>query len=236
MASPSVARRAPRREVESDDVVMMRAAELAQWARNNARAVMIAAAAVLVVAGGLLYYQVYKSQRAGRAAEAYLALQAGLPNDTTQALRTLQNFTNSYAGTAEADEARIATAQIQLMKGDAAHAVETLRPAADGGSAVSEQARYVLGAALAQAGKRQEAMDTYLGLARSADLDYMKRNALTQAALLREQTNDWKGAAELYQQIVDGMETEKGTPERQIAELHLAEARAHAGLAAPAAK
>jgi hypothetical protein len=234
MASPSVARRAPRREVETDDVVMLRAAELAQWARNNARAVMIAAVAVLVLAGGLLYYQVYKTQRAGRAAEAFLALQAGLPNDTTQALRALQNFTNQYSGTAEADQARIASAQILLMKGDAARAVEMLRPAARGGSAVTEQARYVMGAALAQAGKRQEAMDTYLGLAKGADLDYMKNNALNQAALLREQANDWKGAAELYQQIVDGME--KGSAQRQVAELHLAEARAHAGLAAPAAK
>lgn len=234
MASPSVARRTPRREVETDDVVMLRAAELAQWARNNARAVMIAAAVVLVLAGSLLYYQVYKNGRANRAAEAFLALQANLPNDTTQALRALQNFTNSYSGTAEADQARIASAQIQLMKGDAARAVETLRPAAKGGSAVTEQARFVMGAALAQAGKRQEAMDTYLGLAKDADLDYMKNNALNQAALLREQANDWKGAAELYQQIVDGME--KGTAQRQIAELHLAEARAHAGTAAPAAK
>jgi len=234
MASPSVARRAPRREVESDDVVMLRAAELAQWARNNARAVMIAAAVVLVAAGSLLYYQMYKNGRAERAATEFLSLQAGLPNDTTQALRALQNFTAKYSGTAEADQARIASAQILLMKGDAARAVEMLRPATGGGSAVSEQARYVLGAAQAQAGKRQEAIDTYLGLAKDADLDYMKNNALNQAALLREQGNDWKGAAELYQQIVDAME--KGSAQRQIAELHLAEARAHAGLAAAAAK
>jgi len=235
MASPSVARRAPRNAAQSDDVVMMRAAEMAQWARNNARAVMIAAGAALVLAAGLVFWQLSKAGQAERAAGEYLSLQASLPNDTTQAIRVLQNFTSKYPGTTEADEARIAAAQILLVKGDAARAVETLRPAADGGSAVAEQARYVLGAALAQAGKRQEAMDTYLDLAKDADLDYMKHGSLNQAALLREQANDWRGAADLYQQIVDG--TEKGTPERQIAELHLFEARARAGTAAaPAAK
>jgi predicted negative regulator of RcsB-dependent stress response len=212
---------------------MMRAAELAEWARNNARAVMIGAVTLLVVVGGVLYYQVYKSQRAGRAAAAYLQVQAGLPNDTAQAIRALQNFSNAYSGTTEAAEARIATAQIQLIRGDAAHAVETLRPAASGGTAVSQNAQYLLGAALAQAGKRQEAIDTYLKLAKDADLGYMKRNALNQAALLREQANDWKGAAELYTQMLDGLE--KGSGERTVVELHLAEAQARAGTA-PAAK
>ncbi|HET7233965.1 MAG TPA: tetratricopeptide repeat protein [Longimicrobium sp.] len=234
MASPSVARRAPRPEVNSDDVVMMRAAELAEWARRNARAVIIATVAVLLAVGAALYYQVYKSQRAARAAGAYLQVQAGLPNDTTQAIRALQTFTSSYPGTSEADEARIAAAQLLMAKGDAARAVETLRPAAKSGSPVSLQARYALGAALAQAGKRQEAMDTFLEVADDAELGYMKRNALNQAALLREQANDWKGAADLYRQMLEGLD--KGTGDRTIVELHLSEAQARAGVAAPAAK
>jgi len=232
MASPSVARRAPRHEIETDDVVMMRAAELAEWARKNARAVMYTTAAVLLAVVGVLYYNIYKTQRAERAATAYLQVQAGLPNDTTQAIRALQNFTAQYPGTTEADEARIATAQILLSKGDAARAITALRPAADGGTPVSLQARYVLGAALAQAGKRQEAISTYQELANDAKLGYLKRDALNQVALLREQANDWKGAAEIYTQMLDGLD--KGSAERQIVELHLAEAQARAGLAAAA--
>jgi predicted negative regulator of RcsB-dependent stress response len=233
MASPSVARRVPRREIDSDDAVMMRAAELAQWARNNARAVMAAAVVVLVVVGGVLYYHVYKSQRAGRASSAFLQVQGTLSNDTAQAIRALQTFASQYNGTNEADEARIAAAQIQLAKGDAARAMETLRPAATSGSAVAQNARFLLAAAQAQAGKRQEAIDTYLSLAKDAKLDFVKSNALNQAAALKEQANDWKGATELYQQMIAAMP--KGTPERQIAELHLAEAQARAGVA-PAAK
>jgi predicted negative regulator of RcsB-dependent stress response len=233
MASPSVARRAPRHEVETDDVVMMRAAELAQWARNNARAVMFTAVALLVAVGAVLYYQYYKTQRAGRAASAYLQVQATLPNDTAQAIRTLQNFTNQFPGTNEADEARIAAAQILLAKGDANRAITTVRPAADGSSSVAQNAQMVLADAQAQAGKRQEAIAGYLDVAKSAKLDYVRRNALNQAALLREQGNDYKGAAELYTQMLDGLE--KGSGERQIVELHLAEAQAHAGIT-PAAQ
>jgi hypothetical protein len=190
--------------------------------------------ALLAAVGAVLYYQMYKSQRAGRAASAYLQVQASLPNDTAQAIRKLQNFTSEYAGTNEADEARIAAAQILLAKGDAARAITTVRPAADGGSTVSQNAQFVLAAAQAQAGKRQEAIDTYLDLAKGARLDYMRRNALNQAALLREQGNDWKGAAELYTRMLDGLE--KGTGERQLVELHLSEAQARAGIAAAAAK
>lgn len=232
MASPSVARRTPRSTVESDDVVMMRAAELAEWARKNARGVMIATAVMLAAVGAALYYQVYKSGRAARAAAAYVQLQAGLPADTTQAIRQLQTFTSQYPGTTEADEARIAIAQIYLEKGDHARALEAVRPAADGGTPVAEPARFVQAAALAASGKRQEAMTEYLDLAKDADLLYMKQNALNQAALLREQANDWNGAAELYRQMLDGLE--KGSGERRIVELHLAEAeaRARAGTAA----
>ena len=172
----------------------------------------------------------YKSGRAARAAAAYVQVQAGLPADTMQAIRQLQNFTTQYPGTTEADEARIAIAQIYLEKGDAARALETIRPAADGGTPVAEPARFVLAAALAQSGKRQEAMNEYLDLAKDADLEFMKQNALNQAALLREQANDWRGAAELYRQMRDGLE--KGTGERQLVELHLAEAEARAGTAA----
>jgi predicted negative regulator of RcsB-dependent stress response len=232
MASPSVARRAPRSAVESDDVVMMRAAELAEWARKNARAVMIATAVVLAGVGAALYYQVYKSGRAARAAAAYVQTQAGLSADTAAAIRQLQTFTTQYPGTTEADEARIAIAQIYLDKGDAARAIESVRPAAGGGTPVAEQARFVLAAALAQSGKRAEAINEYLELGKDADLPFMKQNALNQAALLREQGNDWKGAAELYRQMLPGLE--KGTGERQLVELHLAEAEGRAGVAAAA--
>lgn len=232
MASPSVARRAPRNAIDSDDAVMMRAAELATWAQKNARAILIATAVLVVVVAGALYYQIYKGQRADRAASAYLAVQAALPADTLGAVRQLTAFAANYDGTTEAAEARILAAQLLLGKNQAAQAVETVRPVANGSTPVKEQGEGILGAALAAAGKRQEAIDAYTTLAGHARLQYMKQDALTEAAILREQAGEWKAAADLYRQALES--TEKGSRDRVLTEMHLAEAEAHA--AAPAAK
>lgn len=234
MASPTVARRTSRTAVETDDVVMMRAAEMAAWTKKNAKLVTYGAAAIVLVLGGILYYQYYKGQRAERAAAAFLNLQATLPADTAGVLRALATFASNYEGTSESAEARILAAQLWLSKGNANQAVAAVRPAADGGTPVRDQARMTLAAALAAANKRQEAIDTYLSVAKGTDLAYMKMDALSAAATLRESANDWRGAVELYQQAIAA--TEKNTADRAILEMHLSEAQAHAGLPIAAPK
>jgi predicted negative regulator of RcsB-dependent stress response len=220
MASPSVARRTSRTPVETDDVVMMRAAELAAWAQKNTQAVIIAAVLLVGTLGGIIYYRMYSAQRSERAASAFLNLQATLGSDTVAVTRQLGTFANNYDGTVEAAEARILAAQLR--------ALEAVRPAAEGRTVVKEQARMVLASALAAAGKRAEAVSAYLDVAKGTKLAYLKQDALGQAAALREQANDWKGAAELYAQALET--TEEGTAERALLQLHLSEAQAHAGL------
>ncbi|MFL5539418.1 MAG: YfgM family protein [Longimicrobiaceae bacterium] len=228
MASPSVARRTSRTAVETDDVVMLRAAEMAAWAQKNAKAVIIAAALLVGALGAVIYYRMYSAQRAERAATAFLNVQATMRSDTAAATRQLETFASNYDGTSEAAEARIMSAQLWLAKGDANKAAAAVRPAADGGTPVKEQARMVLASALAAGGKRAEAIDTYLSVAKGTKLAYLKQDALGQAAALREQGNDWKGAVELYQQAI--ATTEENTSDRAILELRLSEAQAHAGL------
>jgi predicted negative regulator of RcsB-dependent stress response len=232
MASPSVARRTSRTAVETDDVVMLRAAELAAWARKNTQAVIIAAVLVVGTLGAVIYYRMYSAQRAQRAATAFLNVQATMGSDTAAATRQLETFANNYDGTVEGAEARIMAAQIWLAKGDANKAVAAVRPAAEGGTVVKEQARMVLASALAAGGKRAEAVDAYLSVAKGTELAYLKQDALGQAAALREQGGDWKGAVELYQQAI--ATTEEGTSDRAILELRLSEAQARAGLAVSA--
>lgn len=228
MASPSVARRTSRTPVETDDVVMMRAAELAAWAQKNVQAVIIAAVLLVGTLGAVIYYRMYSAQRADRAAAAFLNVRATMGNDTAAATRQLETFASNYDGTSEAAEARITAAQLWLGKGDANRAVAAVRPAAEGGTPVKEQARMVLAGALGAAGKRAEAIDTYLSVAKGTKLAYLKQDALGQAAALREQAGDWKGAVELYQQAI--ATTEDGTSDRAILQLRLSEAQAQAGL------
>src|SRR4051812_41604160 len=137
MASPSVARRELRKAVDHDDAVMLRAAEMADWARKNATTVILTAAAALVLVGGVLYYRIYKSQRAERAAMQYLQVQATLPSDTAGAIRSLDSFAGRFDGTTEADEARLAAAQLWLLKGQAGKAADEARPVAEGGTPVA---------------------------------------------------------------------------------------------------
>lgn len=228
MASASAARRTSRTAVESDDAVMMRAAEMSAWAKKNARLVMYAGGAVVLLLGAVIYYQFYKGQRAERAATAFLALQSSLPSDTPGVIRRLETFAGTYGGTSEGAEARILAAQLWMDKGDAKKAIAAVRPAADGGTAVAPQAKMTLAAALAADGQRQQAIDTYLSVANGAELAYLKQDALTAAAVLREAANDWRGAAELYRQAV--ATTEENTADRALLQLRLTEAEAHAGL------
>jgi predicted negative regulator of RcsB-dependent stress response len=234
MASPSVARRSSRTPVEKDDVVMMRAAELAAWAQKNTQAVIIGAAVLVLTLGALVYYRMYSAQRAERASTAFLNLQASLGADTVAVTRQLETFAGNYNGTTEAAEARILSAQLWLAKGDANKAIAAVRPAAEGGSPVQEQARMVLASALAAAGQRDQAVAAYLDIAKGTELAYLKQDALEQAAAIREQAGDWKGAAELYAQALE--HTEEGTPDRALLQLHLSEAQAHAGLPVAAPK
>jgi len=211
---------------------MLRAAELAAWARKNTQAVSIAAVLVVGALGALIYYRMYSAQRAQRAPSAFLDVQATLGSDTAAATRQLETFANNYDGTTEGAEARIMAAQLWLAKGDANRAVAAVRPAAEGGSAVKEQARMVLASALAAAGKRAEAVGAYTSVAKGTELAYLKQDALGQAAALREQGGDWKGAVELYQQAI--ATTEENTSDRALLELRLSEAQARAGLAVSA--
>jgi hypothetical protein len=182
----------------------------------------------------VVYYRMSSAQRADRAASAYLTLQGSLAGDTATVTRQLTTFADRYDGTTEAAEARILAAQLWLGKGDANKALAAVRPAAEGRSPVRAQAQMVLASALAAAGKRTEAVDSYLGVAKGTDLAYLKQDALAQAAAIREQANDWRGAADLYAQAIET--TKEGTGERAMLQLHLSEAQARAGLPVTAPK
>jgi len=234
MASPSAVRERSRTTVDPDDAVSLRAAELADWARRNARLILGLAVAALLAAGAFLYYQFDKNNRAERASSEFLTLQAALQTaDSTAATRQLEAFARKFPDSVEGAEARLQLGMNHLRAGQPKKAIAELRPVAEGGTPLAFQATSLLAAAQAADGQRDVAIRTYLDAAEDTDLAYQKQEVLQQAAILREGANDWKGALALYRQILET--TEEGSPERGLVELRIAEAQARAGEAAPAA-
>ena len=237
MASPAAARRTPRNTIESDDAVAMRAAELAEWARRNARAILIGAVVALVAVGGYMAYRMSADQRAERASQQYLTVQQNVATtaDSAAARRELESFIRRFDGTREADEARLELGQRLLGAGQVKEAIPHFRAVAEGGSPMAYQGASLLGAALAQDGQRDQAIRAYLDIADDAELQYQKQQARSEAAILHEQAGNWKAAADLYRVMRDA--SKEGSLERSILELRVAEAEGHAaagGAAAPA--
>ncbi|HEX2191048.1 MAG TPA: tetratricopeptide repeat protein, partial [Longimicrobiaceae bacterium] len=231
MASPSVAShsKTSSRVADTDDVVMARAVQLSVWARRNAKIIIIAAVVALVLVGGYLFYRYSQAQTAERAAVAFMQVeQTAASGNATLATRDLQDFVRRFSGTTEADQARLLLARTHLEAGKPQEAVTVLQQVEEGpGEPLGARAALLLGIAQNQAGNRQAAVDTYLRVADAAELEYLREEALQQAALLRQQAGDHAGAAELFRRLV-GM-AEEGSFERSVYEMRLAEAEGRAG-------
>lgn len=230
MAVPSAPSRTPSPRSplpeQPDDVVMARALAFAEWARRNARAIIIGASVLAVLVLGFVYWRYLEADRASRAAVAYNEVQAVMAGgDEAQSRQALEEFVAAHDGTAEADEARIALAELHLKAGRPAEAVETLGGVEDG-SVVAFPARMLRGAAQGAAGETGAAVETYLAAADAAELEYQRVEALNEAALLREQAGQYGEAAEIYERLAESLE--EGSNERAIFEMRGAEARARA--------
>jgi predicted negative regulator of RcsB-dependent stress response len=213
-----------------DDALTEKLLRLVLWAKRNIRILATAAVVIVLATLGTIYSA---NVREARRAEAAMRLnevrQTVLSGNHALAVRDLEAFIGRFSGTTSADEARLLMAQVSLESGEAAKAIETLQPLARKlDSPLGAPAAFLLGAAYDQSGDAAQAEATFLRLADNAPLSYQRREALEQAARITEAKGDAARAVELYQRLVSL--TQENSPERSIAELRLAEARARAGI------
>lgn len=230
MASSSVASRSDRHyHVDPDDVATQRAIAFAAWAKRNRTMIIVASVAALAVIATVLFLRYSEASKRASAAAAYMEVQQAAESAGNPAAvsRQLSSFITVHDGTPEATEARMALAEIHLQNNEPQKAVEVLRDPAGGSSPLATQASILLGVAQSKAGQRDAAIATLTAAAEGAELDYVRNEALGEAALLHEQAGNWKGAAELYRRMAESLE--KGSMDRSIAEMRLAEAEARAG-------
>jgi predicted negative regulator of RcsB-dependent stress response len=228
-AQHAASRKKPLVHASSDDAFAARATEFTDWARANIRMVIGGVAVLALVVAGALYYRIYRAEREQRAATEFAQVEQTVSSGNyALAARDLQAYIRRYEGTDNGDEAAIALAQIYLLQEQPAKAVEALKnaPSRIGSSAVGPQAAILYGAAQQAAGNRNGAIQTYLDVASKAELKMYRVQALQNAAILREEAGDYKGAAELYKQLVELQDP--ATPDRQLFEMRQAEAEARA--------
>lgn len=212
--------------LDADDAMALRAAELAAWAQRNVRTILTAAVAVLAVFAVIFGMRYMNLRKADRAAAAWMEVQ-GAVDQGPAGLPRLTSFATTYAGTAEAAEARLAAAAIYLRQNQPQQAIDQARRVADAGGFFAYRGLMSLGAAQAQAGQRAEAIQSYLKAAEETEMAFERQEARIEAALLHEEASNWKGAAEIYRSMIP--DTEEGSPDRGIIELRATEAEARAG-------
>jgi predicted negative regulator of RcsB-dependent stress response len=227
MAAQSLASRSrrPPQGPDTEDIVLARAIEFSEWAKRNARIIIIVAVLAAIVVGGLIYYRSVQADRAASAAADFMVLEQSVTQaDPATGAADLERFIARYDNTPYADEARVLLARIRLDLGQPEQAIPPLQEASRrmGRSPVGVQAALLLGTAQEQANNPQAAIEAYQRVGQDARFDFERRQGLESAAALHEVTGNYAAAAELYRQLV-GM-TGEGTMERSVYEMRLAEA------------
>jgi tetratricopeptide (TPR) repeat protein len=213
---------------EPDDAFIARLVELSTWAMSNRQTLIIFGVVLAAIVGGVVYYvnftETLESQAALEIEQIEQSMQMG---DASASRAQLAQFLERYGGTDSAAEARMVLAQLHLNAGQAQEALSVLE-----GADVSVrrpmglQLEILRGKTHEAAGNPEEAERAYLRAADAAEIQFIRIEALDDAARVRTSLGNPSGAAQLYQRILDDLP--EVHPDRGLYEMRLAEANAEA--------
>jgi len=136
-----------------------------------------------------------------------------LPLAASELSRIIEN----YAGTNAAAEGRLLLAQVRLLQGQPAQAVEALRAFAPGaGAAFRAQAYGLLGAAYENLGRPREAAEAYQTGAERARMDFLRAQMLSDAGRAWAAAGDTAKAVVAYKRIVTELPKEAAVTEARV--------------------
>lgn len=212
-----------RRELD-EDVFIARILEIGNWFKSNQQAVAVGVVVVVIAVASLLYYRSFRGslteQASNQMEEIHQSVALG---DARGAQDALVLFLDRFGRTPYAGEARMLLGEIYLADNEAEQALAVLEPMAESPREPLElQAASLLAAAYEQEGRWADAEATYLRIADRSELDFQVRDALAGAARIRAAQGNVAGAAELFQRILDGLDSnalDRGTWEMRLAEL-----------------
>jgi len=216
-------RRTPNKSDDADDLFVANMLQFSNWAGKHRQALVVIG---LVAAGALVLGYQWKNAQSRLVNDATEQLvqiqQLRVLGDPERAKTELGTYLVQFGGTTAGDEARLLLGQLNLETGDAAAAVAALEPLSGARTPMGMQATYLLAGAHEEAGSADEAERLYLTVANRADMSFLVRDALSQAARIRTDKQDFAGAAQLYQELLTYFED--NDPRRGLVEMRLAEA------------
>jgi len=207
----SIATKAKKEQVNTEDRVMEGVVTAADWADRNRRLVTlgtVALVAVLLAGWAYLDYRGKMSERAAvRLDEIRMTSSAGAPSQQVQA--ELAEFVSQFGGTPFAGEARLYLAQLQLRENDLDGAIRTLEPVADlsTGTPVAFRAASSLAAAEEMADRPDKAIQWHERIAAEAQFEFQRFDAIAEQARIHAQAGRLERSSELYRQLLDAEET-----------------------------
>ena len=228
MPKHPTARRVHREAEGPDDAFVANVLEASVWAKRNSRILIVSTIVLVVAVLGTLYYVNYRAQiREQAGARLNQVRQTVASGNPALAARDLETFIDRFGNTPAGDEARLLLAQVHLHANAPEKALDVTEPLAeDKDEVMGATAALLQAAAFEQAKQLDQAERTYLSIAEEAPFSYQRYQALDRAAILRMDSGNAAGAAELYRRILDS--APETLPQRPLYELRLGEAEAMA--------
>ncbi len=223
-------RRKQEEKKEAEDVFVEKILETSKWAQAHSQILIVAAVAVVIVVFGAIYYGKWHGTQTQRAVAQLEQLQQSASfGDRGSTKTSLNQYIETFGGTPYALEARLLLGQMLLEDGDPQGAIDALAPAVRemDSHPLGIQAGFLMASAYEQANQLEDAERLFLRLASTAELEFQIREATAGAARVRADEGDYAGAAELYEEVLAGMEP--SDPDRNYWEMKLAEFQARAG-------
>jgi outer membrane protein assembly factor BamD (BamD/ComL family) len=185
------------------------AAEVADpmlWVRGHQKLVLGVAGAVVILALGAWLVKETGQRRQLRAAESLdqarnIAESGNLPLAASE----LQKIIDNFRGTEAATEAVVTLNQVRMVNGQSELAVVSLQEylKTNPKKVYKVPAQGLLGEALENAGRPEEAGAAYVGASEDAEVDYLKAQYLLSAARAYTNAGNVDGAAKVLQTIID---------------------------------
>jgi predicted negative regulator of RcsB-dependent stress response len=217
----------PEEKKEAEDVFVEKVLQATKWAKANTQFLVFAGVVIVVVVAGTMYYGAWRDSQTDRAVAQLEQLQQSVTfGERESAKASLVQFIEAFGGTPFELEARLILGQVLLEDQTPEEAVEALAPAVRemDSHPVGIQAAFLMAAAYEEAGRLDEAERMFLRISNTAELTFQIREAVSGAARVRMLRENYAGAAELYQEVLDDMEADD--PERSYWAMRLAEASA----------